>query len=338
MVEQKGVSATEEKSTATADAESEVKETEDLETEEVKGDEEKTIGELTTPLADSPPVKEEEVEVTEDSEDADAFIDSLMDKTDDQTEEDKTNLQKRMDSLYGKSKNLEEENASLRDEISRLKESDSKSTGKKEYSKAELQTAMKNAIIDQDADLMMAILDYQGQQIEKKLIRKYESEQQKNVEQSKQKAMEMASIVEDYGKYSNAGNSEIYPGSREELDINNPDSTLVRLAVKLYKDPKRAGKYNRPGGAHLAVADALNMIITGRLSKSSPETKETKRLKNALKKERRKRSITSTGKALKQETAPPKPKTDKERLDEYIKESKALQEKRRNPLFNIKEK
>jgi len=255
-----------------------------------------------------------------DSEEGTDEMDSLLDDVQGEPKKDK--VQRRIDRLTAEKKAAQERASSLERELLQEKSTEKKKDSTVEYTKSQLASAMKKAMEDQDHDLMMEIMDYRVQQSEKSLIKQYEAEKNSVFEKQKKRQDEWVSIVTDYSRLSEADEPELYPGSHKDLNINNSNSLLYRLANMLFTDPKHRERYIGSGGQKQAVTDALLAIL--RKNKKPGATKETRRLKKALAKEKRKTSLGSSD-SLKAESIQKKQLNESEKLSEYLKERKTLQ-------------
>ncbi len=238
----------------------------------------------------------------------------------------KDGAQKRIDKLTAQLRTTQEE-------LAKVTTQQTTSTGDKTYTDAQLKSAMRKAMDDGDSDLVFEIIQQKTKQSEANLTKKYEAEKTKQREDVKRNATEWTQVVKSYDYLSDADEPEIYHGSRHDLNLKDSNSLLRRVALAFYssEDEELFQLYHRPGGQALAVADALNVILAKRRG-NKPEDKEKKHLKKRLTKERRKKSLTSGGGALKQDTVPKVKKVmnDKERVLEAINDRKI-------PLNKIRE-
>ena len=204
---------------------------------------------------------------------------------------------------------------------------------------------MKKAHAEGDTDLMMDIMDYQTEQIESRLVKKYEDEQKRIQDQAKQTTKEWTDVRESYEYLADEEEAELYPNSRKELNIRDHSSLLYQLALALYNGYTSGGEepdeelkayYRKSGGQKLAVADALTQILKKRRGLKT-EDKEKKLLKKKLVKAKRRSSLATEGAVKKEETSKPKfYATDKERLSDYIKGRKKRQAEAVEALLDVK--
>jgi hypothetical protein len=223
--------------------------------------------------------------------------------------EKKSGVQKRIDKLVAEKKALEER-------LIRLEEKP-KDKDSPEYSESQLRHAMAKAIEENDANLMYEIMDYRIKKAQKEAIEGERKRQVEAQEMQRRHQQEWISVIEENEYLADSEEPELYKGSHKDLNIKNPDSTLYKLATKLYADPERAERYRKDGGQRLAVSDAIRMILRKKNSKS--QSKETTILKRQLAKEKKKSSV-SSGKAVKTEST--KPISSRTSLEEYMAERK----------------
>ena len=222
-------------------------------------------------------------------------------------EDKKSGVQKRIDQLTARLRSVEEENEKLRQSSPTAKT--------QEYSENQLRTAMSKAMEDGDANLMWEIMDYRLKKERNEAVKEYQKEQEVVVEQRKKQQQEWLSVIEEYSYLSDSDEPELYKGSHKDLNIGSRDSMVYKLAAKLYSDPSKAERYGKYGGQRLAVSDAIRMILRKKNSKVT--SKETKKLKRQLAKEKKKSTV-SSGKAVKSEkTTPAKANTS---LEDYLAE------------------
>ncbi len=246
----------------------------------------------------------------------------------------KSGEQRRIDKLTAEKYQLKDDMAKMQSRLEALESKEKPSSGK-QYTDAQLATALKTAMDEGDASLVMEVMNYKVQAAEKKLRTEYQKEQQEQVAQAKSQQAEWTRVVDSYGYLSAKDEPEVYAGSQAELNINNPNSLLRQIALALYtgqgtgtpEEQEELFKYyHKSGGQAQAVADALRMILKKRRG-TTAEDKEKRSLKNRLTKERRKKSLTAGNTAIKAEKskASRRPMTEKERLDDYINERKQTQ-------------
>jgi len=201
---------------------------------------------------------------------------------------------------------------------------DSKSSdGERVYSDTELRAAMQKAMEEGDSHLMWEIMNYKTERVKKELRGEYEGEIKAQQERAQQAKTEWATICQSYEYLADPEEDELWAGSHAELDIKNEASTLYKLAHYMYGvEPQ----YHRPGGSELVVAHALARIIKKRRGAKAPD-KEKTRLKKQLVKERRKKSLGTGSSAEKDTDVPVRPKSEKDKLDEYLAGRRKMQQK-----------
>ena len=133
-------------------------------------------------------------------------------------------------------------------------------------------------------------------------------------------------MTDSYGYLADPAEPELYEGAREELNVRSASSLLYRLSLQLYQTMYA----NEPGGQQLAVADALSRILRKRNVSSS--SKSSDKLKRALVKERRKNSPPGKRASGDEDDSPKHPKTDAERLDDYIAQRKQINQGMISPV------
>jgi len=230
----------------------------------------------------------------------------------------KTGVQKRIDQLTAQIKQLKEKNDELESTVTQSKNK------KPKYTKEQLARAIDDGIAKNDSALVMEVIDYMVTDAKDSLRNEYLEEQKKAHEASTSKQREWSSILQDYS-YLWDGEEELYPNSSKELNLQNANSLLYRLATKLFVT--EGSKYNTAGGQKQAVMDALSRI----LKKKRIASKDSKVLERRLAKAKRKTSL-SSGRSSKK-TEPQKPKTAKSALEEYISERKKSQHKAKGAAF-----
>lgn len=288
----------------------EVEETEGVDEDDFlpKTDEDGEEGETSTDLEEDADSEQDDGKEDESEEDS-GLEDELSLDDFEEVSEKKSGVQKRIDKLIAEKKALEERLTRLEE---KPKEKDSP-----EYSEAQLRHAMAKAIEEGDANLMYEIMDYRIKKAQKEAI---DGERKKNaevLELQKRHQQEWSSVVEENEYLADPEEPELYKGSHKDLNIKSPDSTLYKLAMKLYSDPERSERYRKDGGQRLAVSDAIRMILRKKNSKS--QSKETTILKRQLAKEKKKSSV-SSGKAVKSEST--KPISSRTSLEDYMAERK----------------
>jgi hypothetical protein len=266
--------------------------------------------------ASEPPAEEsEETEETEEVEETEET--SPAEKTDEEEKEvepesfikeEKSNVQKRIDALVAKNKELEEE----------LKNKPAQPVKERIFTDEELRQATAKAMENSDASLMWSVMEQKSKQDREALRKEYIEEQKKQQETQQQRNIELVAIKDSYSYLSDPKEPEVYEGSRKELNVNDPKSTLVQLATSLYQDPERVSVYQKAGGLQLAVSDAVNLILKKRLVKR-PKNKETAKLERKLAKQKRKSSLAGSGEEPPAKSPKEKgPRSRKNILDEYL--------------------
>jgi len=226
----------------------------------------------------------------------------------------KSGAEKRIDKLVAQLRAAEEKLAKL--------ESQKPEEKKTKYTRGQLSKAIKDAIENQDADLLMDAIDYRVKEERELAEKEIIANQQKHYQAQQAQTQEWQETLQDFAELVDPNEPEMYVGAHEELDIKNQNSALFRLASNLYTNPENASKYQKPGGQRLAVTDALTKILRVRQGKTAGSIK-AKTLEKRLAKERRKTSL-SGGRPPKEEEGPPRLMTDEERVDDYLKERREM--------------
>ena len=276
-----------------------------------------------TEVAETPVVKtdtsESETESSPVDEKADELVkDSEIDSLIEEEPVHKDGVQKRIDKLTAQLRSAEEERDRLKAERNTP---DTKEI--KRYTEDQLKKAFDKAFEDNDKDLMWEIQKEQMKYVKEDLRNEYLNEKKQLVESQKQAVKEWENVVNKYESLASPTEPEIYPGARNELNINDNNSLLKRVALKLFEENE---KYRTPGGQELAVADALALILRKKRGSTTASGKE-QLLERKLAKEKRKSSL-GTGDSMTEETVSSKPLSDKERLDEVINERKKYRAER----------
>lgn len=276
-----------------------------------------SAGEVEDIISDIEPGVSESPETEQVQEESEA--DEILKETP-RTEEDKSKVQVRIDRLTAELK-------SAREELNLLKNERAAKEGKTpEYTDAQLRTALKKAMEDGDADLVWDIMDYRSKRQEEKLVKMYEDEKRAGSEIAKKINEEWVDIKSQYQKYVDPKMPEIFPGSKEALNLEKENSLLYQVAMRLYwsNEPEKAKYYRgQPGGQRLAVADALTAILAKYVSKGG----KTRKVERQLLKEKRKKNIVGEG-SLETEEKPSRQLSDSERLEEVIEERRKFQTER----------
>ena len=248
-------------------------------------------------------------------------------QTDDETEmtddlseyirkdEAKGYAQKRIDKLIAETKSKNERIANLEGKLEALTSKD----GDSKFTEAQLKTALKKAVEENDTELLWEVIKYDREQTKKSLRDEYREETSKARQVQERNAQEWNDVRSAYQYLSDPNEPEVYAGSRKDLNINNSNSLLVRLATQLYW-AKDSG-YQHPGGQQLATANALNSILQKRRGVKSKDN-ETSKLEQKLAKEKRKSSLGASGAQKEEAPLSKKTLTPSERLLEVIEERK----------------
>ena len=304
------------------------------------------------PLAEAEETEEEETSAEETSEPTaeisdekdtkdTAGLSEFIDKEEETEEGTETKIdgkQKRIDKLTAKTYQLEAELAKLR--VDKPKTEDSATKGEQVYTEAQLDKAEKGAIDDGDHDLQILINKERMKNVKRELRKEYQDNLNSMKANETRIATEWNQVKSSYQYLAAPNAPELYPGASEELNINDNNSALVRLANMLYigsddelaKIFGTARNYKQPGGQTQAVSDALNLILAKRGGKKS-DSKETKKLRKRLTKAKRKTSLVSPGVEKTDKAAPKKSKTAKATLEDEISERKKLQAERSGGLY-----
>jgi hypothetical protein len=251
-----------------------------------------------------------EDDATSETDDGELSLDDFDEPEEEEAK--RTGFQKRIDKLFAEKKAAEERSRQLEERLSRL---ETKKEETPEYSEAQLRKAMAKAIEEGDANLMYEIVDYRIKKAKKEAIEEERSRLKEGEEKQKRHAQEWNTIVEEYSYLSDPQEPELFSGSHSALNVSDQNSTVFKLATKLYLDPERSDRYQKDGGQRLAVSDAVRMIL--RKKNAKVQSKETKILKRQLVKEKQKSSVAS-GRAVKGETSAPV--SSKTSLEEYMEE------------------
>lgn len=267
---------------------------------------------------------EVKVEKTEDSKEIVDPVDDLLDKT-------RNGMQKRIDKLTAQKKDRDSENEQLRSrldnldrELRSLKDNGEKpkdSVSERQYSYEELDKAYEKALADNDMELIREIRKHERENYFRDAEKMVNKSQTASADEVKRLNSEWKEVTNRYVIYSDESGPELYPGSKTELNINDPNSKIVQLASAKYKNDER---YRVPNGLVLAVSDAFKDILTLRAS-SSKKTVSNETLKKKVNKMNLKTSQGSSS-SMKQDvsTEPSRPKSKKQELDDYIAERRRL--------------
>lgn len=232
------------------------------------------------------------------------------------TEEDKSKVQIRIDKLSAELKAAKEELASVRAQKEQEKPKDPNAP---RYSEAQLKSALKKALEEGDADLAWDIMEERNKIVEQKLIKMYQDEKKAGSEAARKINEEWIDIKSQNIRYVDPKMPEIFPGSREVLNLDDDQSMLYRAAKKLYGDIY----HSQPGGQRLAVADAMTRILARYMSKGD----KTKKIERQLLKEKRKKSIPGEG-SLEADEKVSKPSSNADILDDVLSERRRFRSER----------
>ena len=251
------------------------------------------------------------------------------DPVDDLLERTKKGMQKRIDTVVAQKGELATKNTELESKVEKLERElnaikENKVDVKQErvYTYEELDSAYERAVSDNDIELMKEIRKHERENIKRDLRKEYSDTLNVSDTEMKRINSEWKEIQNNFIVYSDESQPELYPGSRNELNISNPDSKLFQLAKAKYQTDSR---YKRPNGMVQAVADAFREIITIRVNPNN-KTKLSKEevLVNKVKKANLKTSQGSST-AMRSETqSVSKPKSKSQELSDYIAERRRL--------------
>ena len=236
-------------------------------------------------------------------------------------EDDKTNVQKRIDQLTAQIKELRNENSKLK-----VPEGEKKPV---RYSEDQLKGALKKAFDEGDHELAWEVMKEQNKYAQEDLINMYEGEKNKVVTQHQATIQEWNRVCHDYNNaWATDDGKELYQGASQELNVGNGNSLLYKLAMKFYNETvDENGQpiyHSRPGGQRMAVADALNAILKKR--RIAPNELKTKRLERSLAKAKRKATTPSTSSS--DGDVPRKMKSTGDSLADYVAERRAFRNER----------
>jgi len=238
------------------------------------------------------------------------------------TDDEKSNVQKRIDRLTAEIKQL-------REEKEQVKAKSDKSDVKK-YTYEQLAYGLEKAIADGDGALARDVF-FQGlkqvkEEVKTELVDMYENEKKATAEQSNKVTREWKETIDAYARYADTKVPEIWPNSHQDLNLANGTSLLYQVAMKLYLDEEKGAYYrNTPGGQKLAVADALTYVMSYKGGLKHKDS-EKERMKRQLQKEKRKKSLGSGSPGSEERTV--RPLSSSEALSDYISERKQYQTER----------
>ena len=270
---------------------------------------------------DSGDTEEAQDDAAGDDETPDGEEESLdeADELDAILERPKDGAQKRIDKLTARLKDLEEKNA-------KLESNEPDGDTKEKYSPTQLKTALKTAMEDGNSEVVWAVMEYMVKDEGDKRVKSMETSQRKQQEKVIANQQEWTTLVNENKEFTDPDSSELFNGSRADLNLAIPNSLLNRIAYQLYTDNEKGQVYQTQGGQRLAVADAFKLILKAKRQKGS--NKEVKKLTKRLSREKRKNSL-SRSKVSKQTAKPVGPMSESEKLASYISE-------RRKPMYTKK--
>lgn len=247
---------------------------------------------------------EESTEETPESDDAE-LLDAETSEDEDKTlVAVKRGMQKRIDKITARNKELEERLAKL--EIAE-KAREPKKDEEKVYTDEQLQMAMKKALDEGDSQLAYEVAKELARNETRALKKEYLELQAKSQEQAKAVQKEWESVVRHYSNDDDP-----------TVDIRNTGSTLYKVAKEFYEDQELGPLYKTPGGGGMlqATADALAEILRYRSEKkTSSEESLSKRKELNVKK----RSALGGVGSLKGDDAPSRGET----LEDYFADRRA---------------
>lgn len=273
-------------------------------------------GVTVTEVKDASNAKAEDASATDSADELKDFLPEVAE------EDEKSNVQKRIDKLTAQLKQLKEENEELKNTVA--PEGEKK---KPRYTPEQLKGAIGKAMQEQDHDLMMEVIQYAVETAKEDLRNEYTGEITKEQEVKKAIAAEWADVLKRYDYLASPNQPELYAGARKDLDLKNQKSLLFRLASELYTNPQTAQEYRYKGGQRQAVADALTQILRKKTNPS--ESGEALKLKKQLDKERMKNSFSTTdaeGEAS--DLGGGEPQTSQDKLAKFISERKKYHNER----------
>ena len=249
-------------------------------------------------------------------------IEELLKEPAETEEEAKSNVQKRIDKLTFELKSLKAENE-------KIKAEKNDSAEKAKFTPQQLGKALMKAVETGDESLAADVIGYLRKDIKEELVDMYEGEKTKVQAQQQAIQKEWDETCSSYDKYADPKTPPLYPNSKAELNLRDPNSLLYQVAMAKYwsQKPEDTQKYRVQGGQKLAVLDALTLILNKKAG-SSVKDSEKEVLKRRLLKEKRKNSISGSGMSGDEDFIPAKPLTESERLSEAIEERKKYIEER----------
>ena len=242
-----------------------------------------------------------------------------------ETNDEKSNVQKRIDKLTAEIKSLREENEKVKNS-----KPEEKVKEKTKFTYEQLAYGLEKAISDGDGALARDVF-FQGlkqvkEEVKNELVEMYEGEKKANVDQTSKIQREWNETILAFDRYSNEKAPEIWPGSRTDLKLEDSSSLLYKVAMKLYMDPEKGEYYrNTPGGQKLAVTDALTYVISYK-GGTKVKDSEKERMKRQLQKEKRKKSLGSGSPGSEERSS--RPISNADALKDYLDERKSFQNER----------
>lgn len=270
-----------------------------------------------TVLKDASNAKAEDASVTDSADELKDFLPEVS------PDDEKSNVQKRIDKLTAQLKQLKEENEELKNTVI----PETKTEKKPRYTPEQLKGAVNKAIAEQDADLLFDVVQYAVETAKEDLRSEYTGEQTKAQEVQKAIAMEWNDVLKRYDYLASPNQPELYAGARKDLDLKNPKSLLFRLASELYTSERTAAEYRYRGGQRQAVADALTQILRKKTNPS--ESGEALKLKKQLDKERMKNSFAPTdAEGETSDSSLEEPQSHQDKLAKFISDRKKYHNER----------
>ena len=230
----------------------------------------------------------------------------------------KDGKQKRIDKLTAVNSELKAEIDAIKAQLSQDKPKVKQETN---YTDEQLKVALQKAINEGDADLQWEIMSEMRTQAERSAITKLQQRELQAKQQQEQVAREIAMARDQYSYLADDSIPEIYNGSHNDLDVNNPESLLNKTAEYLYRHKDYAQRYHVVGGIAVCVNDALKIIINNKKG-LKPKDKEKETLKNKVKKAGRKTSVKSN--SVKSDTKTIKPKSRQDSFEEEMARRKKI--------------
>jgi hypothetical protein len=267
-------------------------------------------------------LSEESDEVTEDSETEESESTNPVEEM--INEHKKDGKQKRIDKLTAINSDLTGELATIKQQIQELTSAKNKETTEVSYTDEQLETALEKAIETGDSGLQFEVMKEMQKQAEKKAYDRIKGDERKLQEEQKALQTEVNKVRTNYSYLSDTDTPELYEGSHEDMDVNNPKSLIAQTATYLYNMQSAEAKTRYTGvqGISIAVNDALKIILNHKKG-LRPKDKEKESLKRKVKKAGKKTSV-SGSKSVKTDTKTPKQKTSDESFQDEIAHRKSM--------------